>query len=104
MAKEVKNESVESEIATAVTDAVAEVVDTSGAQKSEEKLDAQAELFVRRITDSVTKAMADILRPTPTDETDDEEEDSPVKRKRRKTVPITTPKPKSATFLGRLGF
>ena len=95
-----ENESA-SQIADAVTDAVADA--TSTAAPAAETLDPQAELFVRRITDSITKSIADLLKPqvTETEEDDDTVEDSPVKRKRRQAP---NPQPaKKPTFWASIG-
>jgi hypothetical protein len=84
-------------VAEAVSDATATLPPVEG--KKEEKLDAQAELFIRRITDSVTKSLADLLKPAVSESDDDE--DSPARRKRR-----AAPKPESKakpTFFQSLG-
>jgi hypothetical protein len=94
------------QIANAVTDAVTDATSAGtpvdGAKKNE-TLDPQAELFVRRITDSITKSIADLLKPqvTETEEDDDTVEDSPVKRKRRQAP---NPQPaKKPTFWASIG-
>jgi hypothetical protein len=100
-----ENESA-SQIADAVTDAVADATSTAApaaGTKKNETLDPQAELFVRRITDSITKSIADLLKPqvTETEEDDDTVEDSPVKRKRRQAP---NPQPaKKPTFWASIG-
>jgi hypothetical protein len=100
-----ENESA-SQIADAVTDAVSDATSTAASAagtKKNETLDPQAELFVRRITDSITKSIADLLKPqvTETEEDDDTVEDSPVKRKRRQ-APNPQP-PKKPTFWASIG-
>lgn len=100
-----ENESA-NQIADAVTDAVADATSTAApaaGTKKNETLDPQAELFVRRITDSITKSIADLLKPqvTETEEDDDTVEDSPVKRKRRQAP---NPQPaKKPTFWASIG-
>jgi len=100
-----KNESA-IQIADAVTDAVADATSTAAPAaetNKNETLDPQAELFVRRITDSITKSIADLLKPqvTETEEDDDTVEDSPVKRKRRQAP---NPQPaKKPTFWASIG-
>ena len=100
-----ENESA-SQIADAVTDAVADATSTAAPAaetNKNETLDPQAELFVRRITDSITKSIADLLKPqvTETEEDDDTVEDSPVKRKRRQAP---NPQPaKKPTFWASIG-
>ena len=76
-------------------------------EPKEEKLDAQAELFVRRVTDSVTKALAELLNPSSTAKTEDEddeieEEGKKVRRKRKPSTPPPQPKKRNATFLDGL--
>jgi Zn-dependent M32 family carboxypeptidase len=82
----VENEPV-NKIATAIAGAVADATSATPVVEgaAEEKLDAKAELFVRRITDSITKSIADLLKPAKPedDDDDDNEDDSPVRRKRR---------------------
>jgi hypothetical protein len=101
-----ENESA-SQIADAVTDAVSDATSTAASAagtKKNETLDPQAELFVRRITDSITKSIADLLKPQviETEEDDDDTvEDSPVKRKRRQAP---NPQPaKKPTFWASIG-
>lgn len=100
MAKE--NESVQGAVATAVTEAVSDMAPQTS--NEDEKLDARAELFVRKLTDSVTKAIADLLKPPAQakdddDGDDDKEEDSPVHRRRR----APSPQPKKKNFFESLG-
>jgi hypothetical protein len=100
-----ENESA-NQIANAVTDAVTDAASAAtsvAGTKKTETLDPQAELFVRRITDSITKSIADLLKPqvTETEEDDDTVEDSPVKRKRRQAP---NPQPaKKPTFWASIG-
>jgi hypothetical protein len=93
-------------VATAVADAVTEsfktVVDDSGDGKGKKESskateDEKAEYFIRRVTESVTKSIADLLKPpTPekkeeeSEESDDGKEDKP--RKRRAPTPAPTKK------------
>jgi hypothetical protein len=91
--------SVENAIATAVTEAASDVAPKTS--NEDVKLDAKAELFVRKITDSVTKAMANLLKPPPEEIEDDDAEDSHVKRKRRN--PSAPPPPKKTGFFESLG-
>ena len=70
-----------------VEEAVKEVVkEEPKSEPKEEALDAKAELFVRRVTDSVLKGIADILKPT--EATSVDSEDYPKRRKRK---PASTP-------------
>ena len=95
------NESLEDKVADAVTDATASVADTQGddADKTE---DAKLELFARKISDSVTKAIAELLNPTKKsdpvaeDEKEVEEEGKNVRRQRR--LPVAKPKRKLCLF------
>ena len=94
-------------VATAVTDALPKVDSpqpNGEGKKKEEKLDEQAEFFVRRIASEVTKSIAELLKPSKSadddDDDDDDEEDSPVKRKRRTSVPPTKKKAFFITFFG----
>ena len=103
MADKKEDESIQTVVADAASAAIASVVDESrdkpAKKEDEEKLDDKAELFVRRVTDSVTKAIADMLKPpTKESESSDEDEDEPTKRK-RKTSPT---KPKAKSLLDRL--
>jgi hypothetical protein len=72
-------DNVETQVATAVTEAVAKVADKQGSEASEEKLDAKTELFLRRLTDSVTKSIADLILPD--DDTEDEDAEPRKPRK-----------------------
>jgi hypothetical protein len=103
-----ENESSANNVAAAITEAVASVADTKpdAKPKDEEKLDAQAELFVRKISDSVTKAIAELLYPSPSDDDDDDdddddEDDTPRRPRKKKSTPAPAPKKRSfLTFLG----
>jgi hypothetical protein len=66
---EKKNAPIETAIADAVADSGTTLSDTETTQEDADKLDARAELFVRRVSDSVTKAIADIVRPPVTETT-----------------------------------
>ena len=81
--------SVDNQIATAVTEAVTNVAPE---KSDDEKLDAKAELFVRRLTDAVTKSVAALLNP---DDDDDDDDEPPIRRKRSAPKPPPTPKKKS---------
>lgn len=97
------NESLEDKVADAVTDATASVADTQGddADKTE---DAKLELFARKISDNVTKAIAELLNPSkksdqvPDDEEEVEEEGKKVRRKRKPATPVAKPKRKLFLF------
>jgi hypothetical protein len=94
-----------SKIDDAITDATSGTPNTVADEKDTEKLDAQAELFVRKISDSVTKSIAELLKPSSPspvgeDEEEVEEEGKKVRRKRRATP---TPAPKKRSFLTFLG-
>jgi hypothetical protein len=95
MAKEVKPDELEAKVADAVAGAVTEVPnpaeDAKPTEESKEdeneKLDAQAELFVRRVVDGLTKNLSDLLNP-PKPPKKEKKEDSEVK-KEVKTKPKT---------------
>jgi hypothetical protein len=88
--KEEKN-AIEDAVSDAVTDMDSDVVDS---QDDEEKLDARANLFIRQVTDAVTKSIADLLQPAkpePVAETiivPTEPEDHPKPRQRKKQTSI----------------
>jgi hypothetical protein len=100
-----ENETLEDKVSNAVTEVATSVADTkSDADKSE---DAKLELFARKVSDAVTKNIAELLSPSKKTETlaEDEEEieEEPgkkVRRKRTKTVDIRPPKKRIFTFLG----
>jgi len=95
------NESLEDKVADAVTDATASVADTQGddADKTE---DAKLELFARKISDSVTKAIAELLNPTKKSDPVAEEVEEEGKRGRRsaekRRLPVAKPKRKLCLF------
>jgi hypothetical protein len=82
-------------IEDAVTDAVADM-DTNvvDSPDDEEKLDARASLFVRQVTDAVTKSIADLLKPaTPEPVTEtivvaEEPTETPRPRQKRKQTSV----------------
>ena len=83
-----KNESTENEIVSAVAEAVTAVGDNSTPKEEStpteenEKLDAQAELFVRRVVDGLTKNLSDLLNPPKKPKTEPKKESKPeVKQK-----------------------
>jgi mevalonate pyrophosphate decarboxylase len=89
---------VESAIAAAVTSVAASVpAQTDDDEKSE---DAKLDLFARKVSDSVTKAIAELLNPTkkeaPAD--DEEEVEEEGKKVRRKRKPPVIPAPKKRSF------
>jgi hypothetical protein len=114
MATEVKKEekkddtaALENKVTTAIADALPDVdaeQEAKPASKHDSK-DAETELFIRRLTDSVTKSIANLLKPEPTPIADDEEEvEEAGKKVRRKRRPQSAAvgKPKGKTLLERL--
>ena len=87
-------------VVSAVTEAVTDALDSGGdtpqsKNDPEEKLDPKAELFVRRITDSVRTAMAELLNPKKPDNDDDNDDnDEAPDKPKRKTSKREPPKPK----------
>ena len=70
MATKVESSELENKVATAVAEATSELPDTQGNEPKPEpkedenaKLDEQAELFVRRVVDGLTKNLSDLLNP-----------------------------------------
>jgi hypothetical protein len=100
----VKNdETLEEKIATAITETPVSVVPEKGT-----KPDDEAEFFIRRITEGVSKALAEMMAPKESKPADDEEEveveeEGKKVRKRRKKVQVTQ-QPKKPSFLERLKF
>jgi hypothetical protein len=94
------SETVATKVADAVTDAVADsAAPDTGKPKDK---DDEAEYFIRRISESVIKGMADLLKPTATDsDPEDGGEDKPRKRK-PVTKPETKPEKRMKSFLERL--
>jgi hypothetical protein len=82
MAKEVDAKQLEDKVAVAVAKESASVPDTES-DESDEKLDARAAMFVRQVTDSVVKQIADLIKPP---EPEPEPEPEP-KARRRKQAP-----------------
>ena len=80
-----KNESLEDKVVTAVAETASELPDTA-TDEDNEKLDARAELFVRRVSDSVTKAIADLVKPAPSEPVVPIETDTAEVKKRKKKV------------------
>lgn len=74
------------------------------AEDDDEKLDAKAEFFIRKMTDSVRTAIAELLNPSkaelPSDEEEVEEAGKKVRRKRKTSAP--TPVVKKRSLLERL--
>jgi len=86
MATKVASSELENKIATAVTETSGELPDTSS-DEDNEKLDARTELFVRRVSDSVTKAIADLIKPPVAEPIVPVEIDTPeVKSRKKKTA------------------
>jgi hypothetical protein len=93
MATETKKNELADSVGTVIADAASELANQEG---NDEELDAKAELFARRITDGVVKAVANLLKPPVADDKvpDDEEEipdaKDPTKKVRRKkrTAPV----------------
>lgn len=74
-------------------------------KQDDEELDAKAEFFIRKVTDSVRTAIAELLNPSapaPVLEADEEEEveSGKVRRKRKPAAP--TPVVKKRSLLERL--
>jgi hypothetical protein len=92
-------------IAADIAAAAASVASKEAPNEDEpdDKLDAKAELFVRKVTDSVRTAIAELLNPStpvelPADEEEVEEEGKKVRRKRKPSAPV----PKKRSLLDKL--
>lgn len=91
MATKVEKNAIEDAVSDAVASVDTDVVDT---QDDEEKLDARASLFVRQVTDAVTKSIADLLKPAPVEPVAEtvivpsEPEETPKPRQRKKQTSV----------------
>ena len=81
--------SVEDAVDSAIAEAASSVVDNKGDDESKAE-DAKLELFARKVSDAVTKSIAELLNPS---KKPDDEESKP----KRKPAPVA-PKPKKRVF------
>jgi hypothetical protein len=88
------NATVEDKVTVDAATAVAELDAEKGAKKVDDDLDAKAELFVRKVTDSVLKGVGDMLNLSKSGEEPEEAEEAEERkpRKRRTTVVVAKEK------------
>lgn len=85
MATKVESSELENKVASAVAEATSELPDTA-TDEDNKKLDERAELFVRRVSDEVTRAIANLVKPPVAEPIVDPVIETPEVKSRKKKV------------------